>query len=304
MRTTIPLTRKITTLILASIPLFLGSCKKEASGIDVQEFASVSANADAEAEVVFDNVFDNVMGVSPELGIGGTGIFGGINLQSEPGREIPGSTANADTSRCFTTTLTKLNPPQNFPLQVVIDFGAGCTAPDGRTRKGKIITVYTGPLFIPDNSSTTTFDGYYVNEKKVEGTHKTTNKSTPSARVFNVTVTGAKLTRANGTTISWNSDKTISQTEGLGTPLFPLDDVFKIEGGSSGSTVKDARQFDWSTNILEPLVKKFSCRWIVKGVVKMQRGTERVAELNYGDGTCDNKATITSNGETREISLQ
>ena len=116
-------------------------------------------------------------------------------------------------------------------------------------------------------------------------------------------VIDAKLTKSNGNFTQWNSDKTISQVEGLGTPLFPLDDVFTVQGGANGSIKKDDKFFQWSTTIEEPLVKKFTCRWIAKGVIVMRKSNTAVAELNYGNGTCDNKATLTVNGQVREITL-
>ena len=289
--------------------LFMTSCKKEGSSVgtpaEQEEFASATSEADAENEVIFDDVFDNVMGVDTEVGLGGTGIFGGANTNSGLGNEVISGAAGMDTTRCFTVTYTQLNAPNRFPLKVVIDFGTGgCVGRDGRTRSGKIITVYTGPLFIPGNSTTTTFDGYKVNDITVEGTHKVSNQSTQSVKKFNVQVIGAKLSKPNGNFSQWNSERTISQVEGLGTPLFPLDDVFKIEGGSNGAVKKGDKYFQWSTIIQEPLVKKFTCRWFVKGTIVMRKSNAPVAELNFGSGSCDNKATLTVNGQSKEITLR
>lgn len=305
MKSLMSLTR-VLTVVLCATALFMVSCKKEGSETETaaqkEEFAMASSESDAEAEAIFDDVFDNVVGVDTEVGLGGTGVFGSANTGGGVG--IVQNGANGpDTVRCFTVTYTQLSAPARFPLKVVIDFGAGCTGRDGRTRKGKIVIVYTGPLFVPGNSTSTTFDGYYVNEVKVEGTHKISNKSTANIKSFNVLVVGAKLSKPNGNFIQWNSDRTVSQVEGLGTPLFPLDDIFKVEGGANGSVKREDRFFQWSTIIKEPLMKKFTCRWIAKGVVVMQKSNAPVAELNYGTGTCDNKATLTINGQVREITL-
>jgi len=299
---------RVLTVVLCTSALFISSCKKEGSAsgtvAEQEEFAMAASQSDAEAEVIFDDVFDNVLGVDTEVGIGGTGVFAGTKSNSSIGQEIISGANGTDTAtRCFTVAYTQLSPPARFPLKVVIDFGAGCTGRDGRTRKGKIIIVYTGPLFVPGNSTTTTFDGYAVNDISVEGTHKISNVSTQSIKSFRVVVLAAKLTKPSGDFTQWNSEKTISQIEGLGTPLFPLDDVFTLDGGANGSVKKGDRFFQWSTNIKEPLVKKFVCRWIVKGIVVMRKSNTAVAELNYGNGTCDNKATLTVNGQVREITL-
>lgn len=307
MKYSMSLTRMLTVAFVATTFMVV-SCKKESSETETteqkEEFAMVSAESDAEAEAIFDDVFDNAVGVDTEVGLGGTGVFGGANFTNGGlGSEVVSGANGTDTARCFTVTYVQLSAPARFPLKVTIDFGAGCSGRDGRTRKGKIIIVYTGPLFVPGNSTTTTFDGYYVNNVKVEGTHKISNKSTQNIKSFNVLVVGAKLSKENGNFTQWNSEKTISQIEGLGTPLFPLDDIFRVEGGANGSVKKGDRFFQWSTIIKEPLVKKFTCRWIAKGVIVMQKSNSPVAELNYGTGNCDNKATLTVNGQVREITL-
>jgi len=307
MKSYLSLTRLLTIFGLAA-SLFIVSCKKEASvdtPVQQVEFASATAEADAEAETIFDDVFDNVAGVDAEVGIGGTGVFGSANNYGGGiGQEILSGAAGIDTGRCFTVTYTQLNAPARFPLRVVLDFGTGCTGRDGRTRKGKIIIEYTGPLFVPGKSSTTTFDGYYVNDNHVEGVHKVLNTSTSNTRSFRILVTGAKITRPDGNYSEWNSEKNITQIEGLGTPLFPLDDWFKIEGGANGSVKRTDKFFQWSTVISEPLIKKFTCRWLVKGIVTMRKSNAPVATLDYGDGTCDNKAVITVNGVAKEITLR
>lgn len=307
MKSVIGLTRMLTAMLFIALFLFV-SCKKESSttgtAAEQEEFAAVTSESDAEAEGIFDDVFDNVMGVDTEVGFGGgIGVFGSSGTISDGQITVNGA-GSPDTTRCFTVTYTQLNPPNRFPIKITLDFGStGCVGRDGRTRKGKIITVYTGPLFIPGNSTTTTFEGYVVNDISVEGTHKISNNSTQSTKIYNVQVVGAKLSKPNGNFSQWNSEKTISQVEGLGTPLFPLDDVFKVEGGANGAVKKADKFFQWSTIIQEPLVKKFACRWIVKGVVVMRKSNAPVAELNYGNGACDNKATITVNGQSREITL-
>src|SRR5215510_14775264 len=123
--------------------LVLGSCKKETSADTAQEeFASqASSEADAESDDIFNEVFDNVMGVNADVALGGTGVFARMN----PGTS--GVTARLEA--CPTVTITHLNGVDPFPVKIVMDFGSGCTARDGRYRSGKIISVYTNRLIYP-----------------------------------------------------------------------------------------------------------------------------------------------------------
>jgi hypothetical protein len=153
---------------------------------------------------------------------------------------------------------------------------------------------------VPGSKVSTTFLGYHVDSFHVEGTHITENTSTSNMQGWKNTVLNGQVTNTNTNKWrKWNSLKQVTQTEGNGTSGFPLDDVFKITGGARGS---NSAGHTWASTILDPLIKKFACRWIVKGTVKMVRDG-REALLDYGNGTCDNKATITINGVPYPITL-
>ena len=58
-----------------------------------------------------------------------------------------------------------------------------------------------------------------------------------------------------------------------------------------------------ANSIIEAIQKKIACQWIDKGIVRYQ-STNHTALLNFGDGTCDNAATISIDGNTpRDITL-
>ncbi|THU37337.1 hypothetical protein FAM09_20550 [Niastella caeni] len=289
----------LATIMVTS--LVFSACKKhdDASGAaGKEEFATVALESDAEAEVVFDDVFNNVMGVSSEVGIGGTGVFGRVDVSSGSTNRVEG----VDSTTCY-TVITKQLGSTRFPLQITIDFGSGCTGRDGRTRKGKIIVLYTGHLVVAGNSATTTFDGYYLDNVKVEGSHKLTNTGTPDKKSYTTQVINAKLSRSNGNYMQWSSTKTVTQIEGGATPLIGLDDAYNITGQAGGAVQKDGKYFQWATTITSPLIKRFICRWISKGTLGLKKGNDAVAVLDYGPGSCDNKASFTVNGQVHEITL-
>jgi len=297
---------RLTALVLVSLLVF-GSCKKETSADKAQEeFASqASSEADAESDDIFNEVFDNILGVNTDVGFGGTGVFGQMN---------PGTTGGtARVTACPDVTIIHLNNLDPFPLKIIMDFGTGCTGRDGRLRSGKIITTYTNRLFYPGAKATTTFDGYTVDSIKVEGTHVIANQgeaiSTNCIRhKWKVVVENAKLTKPNGNYTEWNSTKTITQVEGMCTPFIHIDDIYKIEGGGHGKVKRGNLLIAWNSEITEPLIKKFSCRWLVKGIIRIVRlnlttNSPWIASINYGNGDCDNKALVTINGAAHIITL-
>jgi hypothetical protein len=280
--------------------LVIGSCKKEksqsASDEEQEVTASqVSSEADAQAELVFNGVFDDAMGVNDEVGIGGTGVFGRINA-------------------CPTVVVVRLNAPNLFPVKIILDYGAGgCTGPDGHFRKGKVISVYSNRLLIPGATDSVTFDGFYIDSIKVEGLLRIQNTGTgpvtsPTTRQFTTDVVNGKLTKPSGNYVHWNSHKVITQAEGLSTPNIPLDDIFRIEGSARGQVLRGNLLVAWESSITEPLYKRFTCRWIVRGKIRTVRinspaNSPWIAVLDFGAGTCDNQAIVTINGIPHQITL-
>lgn len=298
---------RLTTVAFAATLLITG-CKKENSDTlsaqEEEQAASYSTESEAETEVTFNDVFDNVMGVNTELGTGGVGIFGRV-ASSENGR-----VAGVDSvPSCVTVTIVP-QAPGVFPKTVTLDFGSGCFS-HGHLRSGKIKTVYTGRLVEPGSSATTTFDNYKIDSVLVQGTHRITNTTatTPGAnqRQFKIEVIDAKLTKPNGNYVQWNTVRTNTQIEGNGS-VTPADDIFKVTGIANGKVKREAIIVLWNAEITEPLIKKFICPWISKGRIRTVRqglpaNTPWVAVLDYGTGNCDNQATLTINGNTRQITL-
>jgi hypothetical protein len=211
-----------------------------------------------------------------------------------------------------------MNPPNPFPVMVVITFPqTGCLGPDGRVRRGQIKTIYTNRLLVPGAEATTTFLNYSVDSVSVGGTHTVKNITDPiQITIFPpqynhkwlVKVIGGRLGFPNGNVIEWNSQKTIEQIEGSHTPIL-MDDVFKIIGSANGASIRNSQSTFWNSETIEPLFKRFTCRWIVKGKIRTVRRnltntSPWVAVLDFGNGQCDNLAFLTVNGQTQIINLR
>lgn len=301
-------TRLLTAVLTAS--LFITGCKKEASDTlsqDEEKEAAVSINeSETESEMAFNDVSDNVMGVNADLGMGGVGVFG-KTTSTQTDKDVVSRVDSVPS--CVSVTISPLQPGV-FPKTVTIDFGAGCFS-HGHLRSGKIKTVYSGPLRNPGSTATTTFENFKIDSISVEGTHKITNttNNTPGAnqRQFRIEVIDGKLTKPNGNCVQWNAVRSHTQIEGNGS-VTPLDDIFQVRGTATGTVKRGNLIVRWNAEITEPLVKKFVCRWISKGRIRTVRqglpqDTPWVAILDYGSGTCDNQATLSINGNIRQITL-
>lgn len=300
MKKTINLTRLLLVFGLTG-GLMLAGCKKDDSitSATTETPEEISATQQASAdEALSEEQFDDVFNITASMnsGLAGEDLGVGANVS---GLDELGSTTPTNPTRCFTVTVVP-NIPGVFPKTVTIDFGNGCVGRDGKTRKGKIVSIYTNRMLIPGAKVSTTFVDYYVDSFKVEGTHITENTSTSNMQGWKIQVINGKITNINNSRWrEWNSLKNVLQIEGNGSPHFPLDDVYKITGNAQGA---NSGGHTWSSLVVEPLIKKFVCRWIVQGKLRLTRDG-RQALLDYGNGTCDNIAIIYINGVPHIITL-
>lgn len=201
-------------------------------------------------------------------------------------------------SDCATVTLDT----NVFPHELTIDFGAeNCLCNDGRYRRGKIIITFTGRYRQPGTVITHGFEDYYVNDNQIEGTKVVTNMG-PNQNgnmYFTIEVVGVIHRADTGGTVSWNSSRQREWIQGWNTHN-RWDDIFLITGTAHG--IK-ANGFEWSSEITSPLRVELACRFMVSGTVEIQPENRPLRVLDYGDGSCDNVATVTVNGVTYTIYL-
>ncbi len=273
--------KKITlafTVMMAALLMF-SSCKKN-NPVD-NDFSAVKDDAFAES------TFDNVTNLADEAyALSTNGHFK--------------SSDNIFLGDCATVTLDTTT----FPYEMTIDFGdTNCLGTDGRYRRGKIIVTFTGRYWRPGTIITTTFDEYYVNDNQVEGTKVVTNNGFNDAGNMNwdIAVNGM-ITLANGEgTITWNSQRSREWIEGINTPFNRWDNIYLITGDAHGER---ANGLHWTRQITNPLRIELACRFIVSGTVKVIPEGKPVRILDFGDGNCDNEATVTVNGNTYTIYLR
>lgn len=189
-----------------------------------------------------------------------------------------------------------------FPFTITIDFGPeNCLCNDGKWRRGKILVEHDGPYWAVGTVITTTTDDYFVNNHQVLGTKIVTNQglNTAGNPTWTVHVDG-QVIKPDGGVISWIADRMREWAEGHDTPFIWWDDVYMISGthnvvASNGNTL--------SATATQPLEFALNCYWIKSGVIEFQHSELPLIILDYGDGTCDDDATVTINGTTYNIKL-
>ncbi len=267
---------KHSLLALAVVFLAIGfnSCKKADSAADELETTFELSTDQAIADNLTEDANDVFMEVAVDNDIAGN--FG------------PDPVISNNIIPCATVTIT---PAVGFPKTIVINFGTACTA-NGITRSGIVRIVLSDSVRRNGSTAVMTFENYFVNAFKVEGRITWTNTSTPGTKSWTRLTENGKITSPSGRYWLHSGLRTVVQTAGVSTPRNLLDDVFSITGTHTVSNAAGARR---EITVLEALQKKTICANIDKGKLRVQ-GTNHYAVIDFGDGTCDNLATISIDG--------
>jgi hypothetical protein len=263
-------------LLLGALSLTLNSCKKEETDTETQ---SAVDNSICEGE------FTRVMPTVNSFAIS----EGGVHRQGFQGLVRPASSC---------PVISVINPNQFPNTKLIIDYGTvGCVdTSDGKTRKGKIEATFSESWDSTGTVVTINLVDYYVNNIKYEGTVTITRNSMYS---YTIDVANGKCSNPNWV-LTWESTRTFTQTGGTNTPLDPADDVFEASGSANGVN-RDGKAY--TVNITKNLVKRQVCSWIESGTVELTPEGLATRTVDFGDGTCDNKATLTINGNTFSFTM-
>lgn len=187
-----------------------------------------------------------------------------------------------------------------YPKTITIDYGDGIELVNGRVIKGQIIIDVSDRPLSDGATRELEYQNFYVDSVHIEGGATRTFTGTDSTEREFSNVSDLTLTFPDSTVLYRNSERTRTLEEGFETPFLHSDDLISITGSVNYET-SNGKTF--SKTITNPLIKTGACRFITEGTVYFTLNGEEFAELDYGDGTCDDMATITKDGETRQITL-
>ena len=260
-------------IILASFVFFNG-CKKDNTDTDT---TSTTDNAICEGE------FMRVLPTVNKIAI------------DEPG--IARQTQNGPitfSSGCAVVTVTG----SNWPKTMTIDYGTGCTDPvDGKTRKGKLVCTISNHWDTVGTTVTIVPDTFFVNNIQFFGTVTLTRLA---SNQFRKQVQNGKCMTSNWT-ILWDCDRTITfLTNPNDTAAVPKVSV----SGTNSGTDRKGTTFTSTISSSNPIIRDMSCSGITKGTVTLTPAGKAARTIDFGDGSCDNRATVTINGTTFEFTMQ
>jgi hypothetical protein len=280
----------LSSLIFASSIIILNSCKKKVE-VD-NETQSVVDNSICEQQ------FMSIQPVVNNKGIQEKGLSNKTASVTCEAWNVLGAISGTNSPNVATDTIVVGGVFQNGPVTFEIDYGTvGCVGDDGITRIGKIHITTNKKWSQLGTVVTVNLLNYKANGVTYSGIIKVTR---PDAVTITTEVMNGTCT--DGTwTIEWNGTKTMKQIAGGNTPNILADDVFTIEGNSTGKN-REGRTF--TTLITSPLVKKTNCKYITSGTLELTPDGFKTRTVDFGNGACDDDATFTVNGQTVAFKLK
>ncbi len=270
---------------LICVSFLFDSCNKKEE--DKPEINGEAAAQNAFAESLFDDIYKNTTdGMTSEEN----------ELKNGAGSKL------RDKTNYPVLSLTPWNLV-TWPKTLIIDYGTtNHLCEDGKYRRGVLTAIASG--FYRDSNTVITIapTDFYVNDYKIEGGKELKNlgHNNSGHLVFTVKVTNGVITYPDGTTKqTWSSVRQNEWVQGESTYFNILDDIYNITGSANGIT-KDGVSYVY--NIIEPLEVAIGCKWVRKGklTLDIDNGTPTIT-ADYGNGTCDNKATVSAAGYTVDV---
>lgn len=284
----------------AVLALMVTACSKDdsKSSASAADFSADEAKLNSKMDIANDDVSDIV-----EEQFDAT-------QSSAANRSAENTSSTSNLPSCATVTRVPAFGEIITPGTLVtktIDFGTtGCERNNGNILKGKIIITFTYQPGANPQTINYQFDNFYHNNVKFTGNKtftRTMTEATQTSPSHPVVVMNMDLdaTFPDGRVIHRTGTRTREIIEGYGNADLS-DNVYSVTGNWTNTFPNASVK---TTTITTPLIVKMSCiqqnkPLIVQGVITFQRNT-RTASLDYGDGTCDNIATYTVNGNSYTI---
>jgi len=269
--------------ILSLVAISLTSCLKN----------RLKKDQSALTNYKIETAFDEMTNISDQAITGNMVYYkSGQVIVAKPGQNIAFEKTDCNVIITIDTT--------SSPKSVTVDYGtSNCTCNDGKTRRGKIITTFTGQYIAPGTIITHTPVDYYVNDVKYEGTKTVQNMGTNAngQPYFNVQIDGVATMETNEV-VNYTSTRVRTWTTGFNTLLNRFDDEYDITGTSEATFSSGD---GYTGNTTSPIHIKVGCGFPVSGTLDITPTGKPVRQINYGDGTCDYSFTVTVSGYTFTI---
>jgi len=269
-------------IAMIAASFYMQSCSKSDDG-SISEADLTLAQDEAYADALYEEVDNTVSAELSALDGNGYSVMGLKSTEDD-----------------ICSTITVDHPDStSFPKVITIDYGDGCTMifrDDTITRKGQIIITLTNRWWVPGAEHIITFNEFFINDVKIEGTRTITNLGMNDAYHFEMSIVleGGKIT-FNDTAFMTREASHLREW------IFasnPQNDTVLITGTATGLNVMGET---YNRVIVEPLVlvhcDEYRWRWvIVDGLVEITNSSSGTTTIDYTADGCDGTVIVNKNG--------
>ncbi len=254
-----------------------------------------------------------------DLNFGDTGVISAVELQISDEAELISEDIMGIAEDVYATdeisTVSKNNYRSDFlpdcaivttvttdtSKEKTIAFGEGCELPNGNVVSGTMYLSYNKDMGLATKTVELVLENFTFNGVAVSGGASVVRTgATEGANPKGMASWSFEGVWPEGEATSFEGNRTREWIEGYGSGSWG-DNVFLISG--SGTHTNRAGKTH-TKEIVEPLRKEWSCRFIVSGVLRISRDGN-TASLDFGDGTCDAKGMLTdAEGNIEEVTLR
>ncbi|GAB4507319.1 MAG: hypothetical protein Tsb004_01410 [Allomuricauda sp.] len=276
----------IASLLTGTFLLMFVSCSKDSSNEEELTTVEVMSATELQFSDETDMITEEIMSIAED-----------VYATEEIAATSKGNYSSDYLPDCVTVSVV-LNQGMR---EVTLDFGEGCELPTGNLVSGKVNLSYVLDLEAASNRVELTLEDFTFNDVLVEGDAtivrvRSNERGNPQGTA-NATFVA---TWPNGDTASFAGTRTREWIEGFGTGFWG-DNVFLITGKR---TYISRAGNEFVKEVITPLRRELSCRFMVSGVLDISR-LGNTARLDFGDGSCDAKGTLTyADGTEEEVYLR
>lgn len=208
---------------------------------------------------------------------------------------------SVDVEPCNAKITIETYATSKFPKTITLDYGSGCTDAEGNFRAGKIVVHITGPYWEKNTVRNSKLVDYRYNDLKIIGERNEINKG-PNDKgliVFEVKNSEKIWNSKDELLVERNLDRLRTCNRGANLTSTDDDEVW-----ITGRTTVNKNGKESIQEITTTLYRKLTCQQFQSGVITTFVKNVKTAELNYGNGLCDDKAIWSNGNITKEITLK
>ena len=255
-----------------------------------------SCSEDEPAETTTNDGVDLIVSETQEAAEANIVSEGVFNLMDVAYAEVEEDAGRSQSmfSSCVTITIST----ENGYKFVTLDFGFGCQLGNGAVVSG-IVNLTYGPIQNGTRTINYSFDSFTYNNKDVAGggtifRERNNAAGNPQSTVHKNLLIGFP----SGLVVGIDGTRVAEWIEGVGSGTW-MDNAFLITGNRTVVNNNGGERYGIVTT---PLRREATCQYFVSGVLELTRNGA-TGVLDFGDGSCDNIAVLTVNGQEYIIYL-